>query len=713
MESDSDWESEIVSTYEGDSRDDDSECSGVSLPSEYGNHGWRFLGGDDFRCPTHTLPNEGSPRSQDISDGTVVEATRVSDGWLKIQKDYSYCYAKVQHHQYGFLPSSSCRFLGYWQHISPDYKVITFHVSCSGSVVYWDEPGSDHPSYVLHRLCGRTYTYASDCDYSKVELSYKNGNTLVYNIQHEDEDAICGEAVRVAFTPVAFRSGCELDSRAAGICGLSNLGNTCYMNSVLQCVLSCKGFQGVLISNWGSSKSLAASLCEVLQKITSGSGQPFQPGLFRSFLCASDVRFADSSQHDSHEFYISLLSLLEQEGVPATPFKLSMRSTLRCNKCQFTSSKEEPSLSVSVPCQIDFLSRPVLTVKYLPYDVHLPAELIPVKVSSQSDILTVQEMLFETKSIILRENCKLTVCEDKKGPASEWRDQVICVAEIPQGAGHAPVFLQNSKTHLFEMVVLVPVAAGRCRESDIFAAVKQYHIPRSSDVGSWANVGISSAVESSNLTNNYITVRIGSDMYFVSEGSSRYIRVPDSSKIIVETSWERSRQKHQLSETASEWSKGQRTNLSKTLTSCLEEYTSSEQLGPGDKWNCPKCNLKVQAWKDTKISESPEYLVIQLSRFLYSGTTRKKLDTPVIIERQLDITPYVTEGNSRTSYSLVGVANHSGSAHFGHCTADVFSNSNLWHLDDESVTLSSFDELNYLYPYLLFYELTSEDVPAS
>ena len=94
------------------------------------------------------------------------------------------------------------------------------------------------------------------------------------------------------------------------LCGFNNMGNTCYMNAALQIIVNSTVLTKVMLSNNFKSPKLNIYK-SFLQKYRSGNS--YSPKDVKNMVGQKDNKFLDNSQHDSHEFLINLMEILEDE----------------------------------------------------------------------------------------------------------------------------------------------------------------------------------------------------------------------------------------------------------------------------------------------------------------------------------------------------------------------------------------------------------------
>jgi len=118
-----------------------------------------------------------------------------------------------------------------------------------------------------------------------------------------------------------------------GVCGLVNLGNTCYMNATIQCLNTIPAFRELLLkktytinpqSALGSGGVIVKEFGTLLERLWSNQFQAFAPVAFRNSFGNFKPDFAGSHQQDAHDFLVHLIQVLHEDmncGAKLGPYR--------------------------------------------------------------------------------------------------------------------------------------------------------------------------------------------------------------------------------------------------------------------------------------------------------------------------------------------------------------------------------------------------------
>jgi hypothetical protein len=237
-----------------------------------------------------------------------------------------------------------------------------------------------------------------------------DGHRIVFEMKNDDEIWPLSASIDTTQTSLP------------GLVGLHNLGNTCFMNSAVQCLSNTKFLTQYFLHNHyryelnttnpiGPGGNIAKKYAELIQKIWIPDQQgkvvaTFAPRSFKRVVGRYNSIFADGKQHDAQELLMFLLNGLHEDlnrikgRLPYVPnpegdfpddekaklfweahkkrnhsivvdlFQGQLRSCLTCQECSYSSVTFEPFTFLQIPLPMD--KNRLFFVFYRPLNGSLP-----------------------------------------------------------------------------------------------------------------------------------------------------------------------------------------------------------------------------------------------------------------------------------------------------------------------------------------------------
>ncbi|XP_076859693.1 ubiquitin carboxyl-terminal hydrolase 26-like [Brachyhypopomus gauderio] len=196
-----------------------------------------------------------------------------------------------------------------------------------------------------------------------IGVQSQNLQQLLPHIVKSERVTESGQGVGQGDTPTVSAVRCTKIRKL----GFPNIGNTCYMNATLQCLLSLSCFWSPIeaqCSSWTDPSSCQMLRCfaDLQQgRLTSccSSKKKDLLGALNACISVRCPAFGEDYEQDAHEFLMMSLLQLKEEGetlrvssfsyiCPVANFEFHLKSVRTCSSCGLQSSREEDFNHLSV-----------------------------------------------------------------------------------------------------------------------------------------------------------------------------------------------------------------------------------------------------------------------------------------------------------------------------------------------------------------------------
>jgi len=473
-----------------------------------------------------------------------------------------------------------------------------------------------------------------------------------------------------------------------GMCevGLDNLGNTCFMNSILQCLTHIRPLAQFFLLNkitalkeQINAKSptrgvlalsfayLCRELSQTAQKSGVHSSTSITPTNFKKAVGAYAPHLLDYQQQDSHEFLRFLLNGMSEDLCRAQPAggaagagagsekeasstNSPMRQTQRRGESERADGGEEDSADPAAQTASGDAATTPARAACAPHT------------SPSSKKMSLPEKL---RSDIEHANSSNSAGEGDLNAALEHVNLGAAVAPqaAPAGAGDGAAEAAGEEEGGGDgsgvTVTEPPAGAGAAPAP----AIKS---PAEAAEEAWRGY--------LKLNDSVVTDIFGGQLQSCIECQEcKYVSRTYDPFLDISVEIPRSDSKTLLQKTLAF------TDSAKTsLEACLKKFTGGELLEGENMWKCDECKEPRKAMKKLAIYKLPKVLVISFKRFRGGSGARgdsSKVNSDVTfpIDEGLDLAPYAAKDSKLVPqnpvYDLIGVSNHSGGMGGGHYTA--------------------------------------------
>ncbi|CAF0787656.1 unnamed protein product [Rotaria sp. Silwood1] len=497
------------------------------------------------------------------------------------------------------------------------------------------------------------------------------------------------------------------DDLIPGLCGLTNLGNTCFMNSALQCLSNIPEFtRRILLFGNEINAPIIGAYSALIKTMWSGEHVVAVPSSLLLNISENLPRFRQYRQQDAQEFMNYFLHIIHQEltnekTLITDLFYGRIQSSVKClGGCNYIDINEEVISFLPLPVANDIDQYNILYLrsngeqKLVP--VHTCARTIRTLIDSfikqhEPKLSITQIQAFRiVNNIIMGKYSLHTLLSDTVN------DQLTFIEHPEKTIEQKYVeftFLNHKTYKPFRPPIFLVRPSYDCYYSDLSEQINQiqnhlclvtkaptsaFHLYWINDSGSVCDFDIEAHKHNTSLLfMNRITLEM--DPEWVEKYINQY--------------------------------NNDRSFINPSLNSLLANFFHEEPLR-GD-YFCSKClALKPARQKADFVLPLPPVLIIQLKRFTYDPYSNTKVDTYIDFPlRDLDLRPYIIQNNDQktnilTLYDLVAVSNHSGSLASGHYTTYTRNDRNKkWYSFNDEIIREILDECDIVTKnaYILVY----------
>uniref|UniRef100_A0A672QAX1 Ubiquitin carboxyl-terminal hydrolase n=1 Tax=Sinocyclocheilus grahami TaxID=75366 RepID=A0A672QAX1_SINGR len=549
-----------------------------------------------------------------------------------------------------------------------------------------------------------------------------------------------------------------------GLCGLSNLGNTCFMNSALQCLSNTPPLTEYFLEDryeaeinrenpLGMRGEIAEAYADLVKQMWLSRSSYVAPRTFKTQVGRFAPQFSGYQQQDSQELLAFLLdglhedlnrvkkkpylALRDAEGRPdevvakeawanhrlrndsiiVDIFHGLFKSTLVCPECSKVSVTFDPFCYLTLP---------------LPMKKDRTMEVFLVHTDPQ--FRPMQYRVVVPKMGVVADLC--SALAKLSGVPSEN----MVVADVYNHRFHKIYRQDDGLNHIMEKddIFISPVSDGAScsagsnsdeeamdhqespepenSHSDTVDGEEDSEPENGPNCSGGKSFTSRPKLFSFSMVNSYGTANISSlpfDGNLLKLTTHSTVAIDwdsDTKKLCYDDQEAEAYDKHESMLHA------QKKKTTVALRECIELFTTMETLGEHDPWYCPTCKKHQQATKKFDLWSLPRILVVHLKRFSYNRCWRDKLDTVVDFPiRDLNMSEFVCDPKADPYvYDLIAVSNHYGGMGGGHYTGYGKNkvDGKWYYFDDSSVSSATEDQIVTKAAYVLFYQRRDADTPS-
>ncbi|KAF8193361.1 hypothetical protein BJ912DRAFT_960846 [Pholiota molesta] len=247
-------------------------------------------------------------------------------------------------------------------------------LQCPYTGCWQDKHSIHHLRDTGHSFCADTktgYLFCSECDDFIYDMKLDEMHlAAIVSAEEKQTKFRVSKKPREMFKPwvPSPRESSALEGAELIPCqgrrGLLNLGQTCFLNVVLQCFIHNPLLRNYFLSDKHNCKQCKLENCiscemdKLFTEIYSDDTTPYGPITFLATTWKASAELSGYAQQDAHEFFMSTLNQIHQTSRGSTniscnciihsTFDGQLQSDVKCERCGNVNSTVDPMLDVSL-----------------------------------------------------------------------------------------------------------------------------------------------------------------------------------------------------------------------------------------------------------------------------------------------------------------------------------------------------------------------------
>ncbi|CAB4012687.1 ubiquitin carboxyl-terminal hydrolase 20, partial [Paramuricea clavata] len=597
---------------------------------------------------------------------------------------------------------------------------------------------TDHAIYVC-KNDKQVWCFGCGRKLDEVQLAFSQDIEEYQEMEEEhdsDDDTMDMEEEEAAMIDKDYFDGFEKGMKPRGLTGLTNIGNTCYMNSALQALSNSPSLMQFFLDCPGYVKyQPQANISEQYRTLVTemwSKKRPkyVTPSEFLTCFQKLNPQFRGYRQQDTQEFLRVLMDFLHEELKEPVPPALNRQETPPRKPENRTSTRSKRLLggqTVADTQNGELTQNRLRKSRANRYNLRSfscrKAEALKSNSQKQTSNKRVEENGDATDNTFLsnsrscpelREEMTSTATGD---PGVEPKEPALSIGFVNmasdnfemdesggEGSSSYERSISDSEIDYYDL--------GEC-SGEQSSGRKPPAVEYSSIISDLFNGKIRSSVQCLTCKKISSTMETFQDLSLPIPGKEELSAIHSSTQCNPIMSYSSTASHRGFFGTIYDWVSSWIFGPRVLFEDCLAAFFSADELKGDNMYRCEHCSMLRNGMKECRIYKLPEMLCIHLKRFRHEYYHSSKISSFISFPLEaLDVRKYLTKDFSAkcTKYDLVAIITHHGSVGGGHYVAYCknFVTGKWYEFNDSYVSEVSASYVQSCEAYVLFYRKRGE-----